>query len=105
MATEIPPGGPSSDDVESFARSIGTGLHRVPYRDYPVDEALLARIKEFDAVRVRGATEAQSAYLHGPPRSTAVDEYVGALQRLLASNGEAGTGPSGALPTAFVQTW
>lgn len=59
--------------ADEFAEPMGTGMRRVPAgagAEFTPEQAegLLARLDEFDAVRIRGEAESRSAYLHGRQR-------------------------------------
>ncbi len=55
-----------TDDLDEFSTPLGTGMVRVPapLRDRHADDALRARLAEFDAVRERGAAEARLTPLY-----------------------------------------
>jgi hypothetical protein len=55
-----------TEDIDSFAPALGTGMRRVERRadfDDAAVERLLARLEEFDAVLRRGAVESQFAWV------------------------------------------
>ena len=50
-------------ELDDFAPPVPTGMRRVERPVEAPDEALIARLDEFDAVRNRGAVEARTAWL------------------------------------------
>lgn len=55
----------AGQDPDDFSVGLGRGMRPAAPRetDRAADEALLARLDEFDAVRNRGAVEARTAWI------------------------------------------